>query len=329
MKAMEKIKLSKERVGLIAELQAGSLKGLAKIKASKRVVEIVVLLGGSSTGAPTVAPSAGQRDLLKESKPIKAKIDAAKTREAALKIAVAAVKKDPEMHKYMSLALRDYVLDKGRENYILDFPKPPAKKYLSQIDVSKEFKRLRKVTDETPFRIVGTGDNGSIEISVYDSKDRKSYDFFIMRPYQDESGDFSPAFGKNSWIADALAQWFSGNPVTGLISPTKHPKWDRLNLENTFLEALAGREDDAEGMGSGGGSATDTPSDEDTGDGAGEPTNEATSDPNAVYQSVLDGADITRDLILQVRAEGQKDPDHPQLRPAVRVIVETVKAMAA
>ena len=43
---MEKIKLSKERVNLIADLKSGNLKGLAKIKASKRVVEIVVLLGG-------------------------------------------------------------------------------------------------------------------------------------------------------------------------------------------------------------------------------------------------------------------------------------------
>ncbi len=47
MKAMEKIKLSKERVNLIADLKSGNLKGMAKIRASKRVVEIVVLLGGA------------------------------------------------------------------------------------------------------------------------------------------------------------------------------------------------------------------------------------------------------------------------------------------
>ena len=47
MKAMEKIKLSKERVNLIADLRSGNLKGMAKIKASKRVVDIVVLLGGA------------------------------------------------------------------------------------------------------------------------------------------------------------------------------------------------------------------------------------------------------------------------------------------
>lgn len=51
MKAMEKIKLSKERVNLIADLKSGNLKGLAKIKASKRVVDIVVLLGGAVSSA--------------------------------------------------------------------------------------------------------------------------------------------------------------------------------------------------------------------------------------------------------------------------------------
>ena len=47
MNAMQKIKLSKERVNLIADLKSGNLKGMAKIKASKRVVDIVVLLGGA------------------------------------------------------------------------------------------------------------------------------------------------------------------------------------------------------------------------------------------------------------------------------------------
>ncbi len=51
MKAMEKIKLSKERVNLIADLKSGNLKGMAKIRASKRVVEIVVLLGGAVANA--------------------------------------------------------------------------------------------------------------------------------------------------------------------------------------------------------------------------------------------------------------------------------------
>ena len=51
MNAMQKIKLSKERVNLIADLKSGNLKGMAKIKASKRVVDIVVLLGGAVANA--------------------------------------------------------------------------------------------------------------------------------------------------------------------------------------------------------------------------------------------------------------------------------------
>ena len=51
MNAMQKIKLSKERVSLIADLKSGNLKGVAKIKAAKRVSEIVVLLGGAVANA--------------------------------------------------------------------------------------------------------------------------------------------------------------------------------------------------------------------------------------------------------------------------------------
>ena len=38
---------------------------------------------------------------------------------------------------------------------------------------------------------------------------------------------------------------------------------------------------------------------------------------NALYQSVLDGAAITVDLIEQVIEEAKKDVSHPQLRPVV------------
>lgn len=48
---------------------------------------------------------------------------------------------------------------------------------------------------------------------------------------------------------------------------------------------------------------------------------------NAVFQSVLDGAEITRELIVQVRAEALKDLTHPQLRPAVKIIRDKVLAM--
>ena len=53
-----------------------------------------------------------------------------------------------------------------------------------------------------------------------------------------------------------------------------------------------------------------------------EPTN------NPLYQSVFDGAEITVDLIEQLKAEAEKDLTHPQLRPAVKIVVEKVKALA-
>jgi len=46
MKATEKIKLSSERVQLVGQLKANELKGVAKVKAAKRIQEIVVLLKG-------------------------------------------------------------------------------------------------------------------------------------------------------------------------------------------------------------------------------------------------------------------------------------------
>ncbi|MCP2848939.1 hypothetical protein, partial [Salmonella enterica] len=49
-----KIKLSSERVGLVAQLKANELKGVDKIRASKRISEIVTLLKGGSVTATTV-----------------------------------------------------------------------------------------------------------------------------------------------------------------------------------------------------------------------------------------------------------------------------------
>ena len=51
---IEKIKLSSERVGLVAQLKANELKGVDKIRASKRIQEIVTLLKGGSVTATTV-----------------------------------------------------------------------------------------------------------------------------------------------------------------------------------------------------------------------------------------------------------------------------------
>lgn len=45
---LEQIKLSKERVRLIEQLKSAQLKGFDAIKATKRVIEIAMLLGGQS-----------------------------------------------------------------------------------------------------------------------------------------------------------------------------------------------------------------------------------------------------------------------------------------
>lgn len=49
---------------------------------------------------------------------------------------------------------------------------------------------------------------------------------------------------------------------------------------------------------------------------------------NPLYQSVIDGALITVDLIEQLKVEAEKDLSHPQLRPCVKIVVEKVKALA-
>lgn len=49
---------------------------------------------------------------------------------------------------------------------------------------------------------------------------------------------------------------------------------------------------------------------------------------NPLYQSVIDGAVITVELIEQLKAEAQKDLNHPQLRPCIKIVVEKVKALA-
>lgn len=47
MKALEKIKLSRESLNLVGQLTSGELKALEKVNAAKRVVEITTLLGGT------------------------------------------------------------------------------------------------------------------------------------------------------------------------------------------------------------------------------------------------------------------------------------------
>lgn len=53
MNALQKVKLTKELLSLVASLKGGQLKALDKVKTTKRVLELVDLLGGSAI-APIV-----------------------------------------------------------------------------------------------------------------------------------------------------------------------------------------------------------------------------------------------------------------------------------
>ena len=53
MNALQKVKLTKELLGLVASLKGGQLKALDKVKTTKRVLELVNLLGGEGI-APIV-----------------------------------------------------------------------------------------------------------------------------------------------------------------------------------------------------------------------------------------------------------------------------------
>jgi len=55
MNTLQKVKLSKELIGLVSSLKTRQLKALEKVKASKRALELVALLGGQvepSTNTP-------------------------------------------------------------------------------------------------------------------------------------------------------------------------------------------------------------------------------------------------------------------------------------
>ena len=53
MNALQKVKLTKELLSLVASLKGGQLKALDKVKTTKRVLELVSLLGGAAV-APVV-----------------------------------------------------------------------------------------------------------------------------------------------------------------------------------------------------------------------------------------------------------------------------------
>ena len=48
MNALQKVKFTKELLGLVSSLKKGELKALEKVKTTKRVLELVSLLGGES-----------------------------------------------------------------------------------------------------------------------------------------------------------------------------------------------------------------------------------------------------------------------------------------
>lgn len=48
MNALQKVKLTKELLSLVASLKGGQLKALDKVKTTKRVLELVDLLGGKA-----------------------------------------------------------------------------------------------------------------------------------------------------------------------------------------------------------------------------------------------------------------------------------------
>ena len=181
---------------------------------------------------------ASQKDLRASAKALETKIESAKSREAALSLAAAAVQKDPEMQKYALSALQSYVVAQNRENYILDFPKPPPKKYRSDQDISKDVARLNKALANTPYGISGRGYNSSISFKINDQNLRKYIDFSIMRDESNETSDYKVVGVRPYWLADAIAKWFGGDEIKGLVSDAKESKWVRFNIEGTLLGAV-------------------------------------------------------------------------------------------
>lgn len=57
------------------------------------------------------------------------------------------------------------------------------------------------------------------------------------------------------------------------------------------------------------------------------PTDQADNTPNPFYQSILDGAPLTLDLLKQALAEVEKDPTHWQVKPVYDSLVQQVEAL--
>lgn len=108
LKPMEKIKLSKERIALIAQLKDGSLTGMAKVKASKRVVELVVLLGGGAGQAGDTASSSESESIVQPSNPLyQSVIDGAEINISLIEQVIEEAKKngDDETHGQLVQAI--------------------------------------------------------------------------------------------------------------------------------------------------------------------------------------------------------------------------------
>ena len=253
MKAMEKIKLSKERVNLIADLKSGNLKGMAKIRASKRVVEIVVLLGGSSTGTPSDE-------------------DAGSNQDAFIKDLQAMLGGYELIHSGVGASF-SVAKDAGAIKVSAGFT--------FRRNTPTGFTGDKRKELQTFWAKVSLGLSNFAKANNFDAANGMSESAFL--------GAVASAAQRKEELADS-----NGDPIYSDMEQS-------IYVDNIFV---------FDGKAASGGTVQPAPT-------------------NPLYQSVLDGAAVTIDLVKQVRAEGQKDPDHPQLRPAVRVIVETVKAMAA
>jgi hypothetical protein len=349
MKAMEKIKLSKERVNLIADLKSGNLKGLAKIKASKRVVEIVVLLGGedeptavqktfpstksivNSTDdlAQRIATLKEKRDfLLSEMKRVGQRYDGS---TKIVSTALADAKAKGWMSESTLNAIQNTRLVKSNStaNSAFVAEVEGALIFLANDSDAKRDLRLsqQQERDETLARQADE-DRLAAEKATAEKQenDRKAAAYFDLYGF-DEDQIISLSYkGVLAQIRKAKA---SGNADSVKSADQAYRRVQQNIVEMTDLlqEIADGTKSKADFFDWSGSQYFPNVADILNGIDTSKFTIRTSNQP--LYQSVLDGAEVTIELVKQVRAEGQKDPDHPQLRPAVRVIVETVKAMAA
>jgi hypothetical protein len=371
MKAMEKIRLSKERVNLIADLKSGNLKGMAKIRASKRVVEIVVLLGGAGTPIEAfvefepdgrleanILPDEKERlaakypilnEFISEMKKQDFVLNASigwggasavfdNTVGERVEISLNVVKSRSDTSTAGKIAIQQYK-SSGYEYYgIFEVSTSGIQ------DAIKAARAMLQPATNPLYQSVIVepkyGDKVQVTGVVESSKDSPNLKF--IRDDSGESVTIFSQFGKSlkkgmtikaelKWTGLATGWAYSqlleivSDPLAGTrVEPVRKKKALSVADAGNLLYEMDGNQTNTATLQEGWGGSTTYTRDEVLAVLA---TVQPTTNP--LYQSVLDGAAITIDLVKQVRAEGQKDPDHPQLRPAVRVIVDAVKAMAA